>query len=121
MAVVQKYVHLTIGWFCIALAMIGAVLPLLPTTVFVLLAAYFFAKGSPRLRLWLVEHAVFGPLIHDWEETGAIAPRYKCIALGMMGAALLLSVVLGLSVIILLIQAACMSAAACYILTRPSA
>ena len=121
MVVLGKYLHLALGWICVALAIIGAALPLLPTTVFVLLAAYFFTKGSPRLRVWLVEHAHFGPLIRDWEETGAIAPRYKRLAITMMAAALLLSVLLHVAPAILVVQSLCMAAAATYILTRPSA
>lgn len=118
---VHRYIHFSLGAACIVLAAIGAVLPLLPTTIFVILAAFFFTKGSPRLRAWLIEHAHFGPVIIAWEETGAIPPRIKRIAVGMMAVAFGLSLVLGLSVWVLALQAACMICAAIYVLTRPDA
>lgn len=119
-ASMHRYLHLIIGWLCLALALVGAVLPLLPTTVFVLLAAFFFTKGSPRIRQWLLEHDQFGPAIRDWERSGAIAPRYKTIAVVMMAATFALSVAFGLATHVLVIQAVCMSCAAAYVLTRPN-
>ena len=116
-----KYVHLVLGWVCVVLGVIGAILPLLPTTVFFILAAFFFTKGSPRLRHWLVSHPTLGPPIHNWEETGSIAPRIKLIAIGMMGATLTASLVFGLPAKVIVIQSLCMGAAALYILTRPNA
>ena len=118
--VTTKIIHLALGWLCVGLAVIGAVLPLLPTTIFLILAAFFFTKGSPRLRAWLMAHPTFGPPIEDWERTGAIAPPIKRLALGMMALTLSASVVFGLPLKIIVIQALCMTAAALYILTRPS-
>ncbi len=118
--VMHKYLHLALGWLCVALGLIGAVLPLLPTTVFLILAAYFFSKGSPRLRHWLIEHAHFGPPIRAWEDTGSIAPKFKMIAVGMMAVTFSASVLFALPAKVLIIQAVCMSAAAIYVLTRPN-
>lgn len=115
-----KYTHLALGWICVGLGLIGAVLPLLPTTVFFILAAFFFTKGSPRLRHWMITHPKLGPPIQNWEETGSIAPRIKLIALAMMGLTLAMSVAFALPVKVILIQSLCMSAAALYILTRPN-
>ncbi len=52
---------------------IGVVLPLLPTTPFVLVAAGCFAKSSPRMHAWLLANRVFGPMIVDWEKEVRIA------------------------------------------------
>lgn len=117
---VKKILHLGAGWLCLGLALIGAMLPLLPTTVFLILAAFFFAKGSPRLRLWLLNHQSFGPAIQDWEKSGAIAPRYKKIATLMMALSFGLSLALGLPLYVLVLQALCLCAAAAYVLSRPS-
>ncbi|WP_440876419.1 YbaN family protein [Thalassotalea sp. PLHSN55] len=68
------------GLFFVALAMLGAVLPLLPTTPFVLVAACF-AKSSPRLHKMLLENKVFGPLIYHWQASRSIPKRAKVIAL----------------------------------------
>jgi uncharacterized membrane protein YbaN (DUF454 family) len=61
----------------LGLAVAGTFLPLLPTTPFLLLATYFFAKSSPRVHRWLLNSRWFGPLIQDWEERRAISLRTK--------------------------------------------
>ncbi len=101
------------------LGLIGVLLPVLPTTPFVLLAAFAFSNGSPRMRNWLVSHAVFGPLIADWEAHGAIARPIKRLSCGVMAAVFLISVIAGVAPMILIIQALCLGGAAIYVLTRP--
>lgn len=108
------------GLLALALGGIGVLLPLLPTTPFVILAAFCFSKSSPRLRNWLLNHRIFGRLIRDWEATGAIAPRYKAIACCAMALAFGLSLALGLKPLILGIQAVCLGCSALYILSRPN-
>lgn len=108
------------GLLALAIGGIGIVLPLLPTTPLVILAAFCFSKSSPSLRNWLLNHRIFGPLIQDWEATGAIAPRYKTIAIVAMALAFGLSLALDLKPLILVIQAICLSGAALYILSRPN-
>ena len=110
----------TLGIFSLGLGAIGVILPLLPTTPLVLLAAFAFTKGSPRFRQRLVEHRVFGPIIADWEINGAIARRYKIMACVAMGVVLLGSILAQLSAVILVVQIVCMGAGATYVLTRPS-
>ena len=110
---------LTLGWAALALGAIGIFLPVLPTTPFVILAAFAFGKGSPRLRHWLVSHARFGPMIHDWETYGAIARPYKIIACTVMALTFTVSLVVGLAWWILAIQATCMIPAGIYVVTRP--
>jgi uncharacterized membrane protein YbaN (DUF454 family) len=51
---------------CLALGLIGVVVPGMPTTVFILLAAWAAARSSPRLHAWLLGHRIFGPLLHNW-------------------------------------------------------
>ncbi len=116
----SKPVWFLFGAVALALGVIGVVLPVLPTTPFVIFAAFCFAKGSPRWARYLENHAVFGPIIDDWRSNGAIAPRFKAMALVMMGAALLLSVAMDLPGRVLAIQAVVMLGAATFILTRPS-
>ena len=64
-----------VGLCAVALAVLGVALPLLPTTPFVLLAAFAFAKSSERWHTWLRRHRVFGPIIENWREHGAISRR----------------------------------------------
>lgn len=78
------YLWITLGLLCLLLAGIGVVLPLLPTTPFVILAAACFAKSSPRLHNWLFKSELFGPMLRDWERQKCVSPRVKKLAITMM-------------------------------------
>jgi uncharacterized membrane protein YbaN (DUF454 family) len=69
------------GIFFVCLAGLGVVLPLLPTTPFLLVATACFAKSSPRFHQKLLDNKVFGPLITNWRETRSIPKKAKVIAL----------------------------------------
>ena len=69
------------GIFFVTLAIIGAFLPLLPTTPFLLVAASCFAKSSPRMHKMLLANKVFGPIIYHWQQSRSIPKRAKVIAL----------------------------------------
>lgn len=75
-------------WFCgtlaLLLAVAGAVLPVMPTTPFVLLAASCYAKASPRFHAWLLANRWCGPLIADWERHRSIPRQIKWVAFGSM-------------------------------------
>jgi uncharacterized membrane protein YbaN (DUF454 family) len=73
-----------IGLLLLILAAIGVVLPLLPTTPFVLLAAACFAKSSPRLHQWLMDSEVFGPMLLDWQKKRCVTRKVKAVSLTMM-------------------------------------
>ena len=77
---VVNIILVVLGWVCVLLGVVGAFLPLLPTTPFLILAAFFFSKGSPRLHQWLLTHPQFGSLIMEWERYGVIRPRAKRVA-----------------------------------------
>ncbi len=77
-------IYVTLGVVSLLVGLIGVFLPLLPTTPFVLLAAYFFSRSSGRLHQWLLRHRVFGSIIRDWESNGAIRPKAKLIAVTMI-------------------------------------
>jgi uncharacterized membrane protein YbaN (DUF454 family) len=69
------------GIFFVGLAILGVVLPILPTTPFLLVAAACFAKSSPEMQQKLLENKTFGPLIHDWQKYRSIPRKAKRIAL----------------------------------------
>ena len=75
------------GILCTAVGIVGMFLPLIPTTGPLLLAAYFFAKSSPRLHRWLVTHPRFGRFISDFQEGRGIPLRGKVVATVAMTAA----------------------------------
>lgn len=108
------------GVFAVGLGMLGAVLPILPTTPFLLLAAFCFARGSERLSNWLLAHPRLGPAISGWRAHRAIPAKAKRIAMLSMAAALSVSLLAGVPVAILGAQALVMAGAAAFILTRPS-
>lgn len=78
-----------LGWIAVALAAAGAVLPLLPTTPFLLVAVWAFGKSSERWRRWVYAQPHFGPLIVAWERHGAIPRWAKVLAISMMAASFL--------------------------------
>lgn len=69
-----------LGWTCVGLGALGLFLPLLPTTPFLLLAAWCFDRSSPRLHGWLLRQPVLGPLLADWRAHGVIRPRAKWLS-----------------------------------------
>jgi len=115
-----RFLWTAFGWAALALGVIGVLLPVMPTTPFVLLAAFAFGKGSPAMRRRLEEHRHFGPAIREWEEKGAIRPRHKAVACILMGCSLLGAILLALPMAVIAVQALAMGGAAAYILTRPS-
>jgi uncharacterized membrane protein YbaN (DUF454 family) len=82
----QRLLWLAAGAAALATGIVGIVLPVLPTTPFVLLAAACFARGSPRLEAWLLAHPRFGPAIRDWRTHRAVPLRAKQLAWTMMAA-----------------------------------
>jgi len=71
---------LGLGLVFVALGFIGALLPLMPTTIFLILAAGCFARSSPRLEAWLLDHPRFGATLVAWRRDGAIPTRAKWFA-----------------------------------------
>ena len=76
----MRWFWLICGALCLLLGAIGIVLPLLPTTPFVLLAAYCFSLGSARYEQWLLAHPRFGPMVRDWRSQRAVPLRAKQVA-----------------------------------------
>jgi hypothetical protein len=72
------------GSLALLLGVIGVVLPGLPTTPFILLAAACYAKASPRLHRWLLNHRLTGPMLRDWEQHRSLTRRNKTIAVVSM-------------------------------------
>ncbi|MCP4960595.1 MAG: DUF454 domain-containing protein [Actinomycetia bacterium] len=72
---------LVVGFLAVGLGGLGVVLPILPTTPFVLLAALCFSRSSRRFHKWLVTNRVFGPLIVDWEQGRSISAGVKTSAI----------------------------------------
>lgn len=74
-------VYLVLGLLFVAHGFIGAFLPVLPTTPFLILAVACFARSSHRLESWLLDHPRFGPALRDWRQRGAISLKAKMMSL----------------------------------------
>lgn len=77
----MRHALFVLGLVSVALGAAGVVLPLLPTTPFLLMAAWCFVRSSDRAHDWIQNHSVFGPPLRDWEKNKAIAKRTKALAL----------------------------------------
>jgi len=110
-----------IGCFSVVCGVAGIVLPLVPTTPFMLLAAFAFARSSPRLYNKLLSHPHFGPMIRNWRRDGSIDKRSKALALIVMAACVCISLYIRVPDYLMLIQVLILGAVATFILTRPTA
>jgi len=80
----RRILYVLFGLFFVGLGVLGAVLPVLPTTPFLLLASYFFVRTSQRLNNWLLRSRLFGGFIRDWQKHRAVRPKVKVVALTIM-------------------------------------
>ncbi len=107
------------GLTAVALGAVGVVLPLLPTTPFLLVAAFAFARSSERLNGWLRNHRTFGPLIDNWHRNGSIDRKSRWSALVVIFVTPVITWLLDAPLWILACQIAILSAVVIFILTRP--
>jgi uncharacterized membrane protein YbaN (DUF454 family) len=106
--------------FCVALAAIGAVLPVVPTTPFLLAAAWAAKRGAPEMYERLHAHAIWGPTLCHWRDQRAIGSRAKALAVITMSASWLFLWFFAASPIVLGITAATFLCVAAFVLTRPT-
>ena len=78
---IRRRLYVVLGLFFVGIGILGAFLPVLPTTPWLLLASYCFARSSPRLEAWLRRTPYFGSLIRDWEVHRGVRPRVKATAI----------------------------------------
>lgn len=83
-----RHLWAALAWTSLILGIIGAFLPIMPTVPFILLAAFAAARGSERLRGWLLAHPKFGRAILEWERDGTVRRSSKWLATAMMAASL---------------------------------
>lgn len=114
-------VFLALGWVCVGLGFVGAFLPGLPTTVFLIIALWAFSKSSDRLRWWLWTHPKFGATLRAWHMHRVIPPPAKAAAVVMMMVSVAIVAVSAASWQAPTILAAVLAPIAVWIVTRRSA
>jgi uncharacterized membrane protein YbaN (DUF454 family) len=108
------------GLVSLALGILGIALPLLPTTPFLLLAAFCFGRSSERLQRWLLDHPRLGPPIRDWREHRAISPKAKRLAALAMILVIATTIFLGSPGAVVVAQIVVLSLVGAFVFTRPS-
>ena len=83
-----KYLMIGLGSICLALGTIGILIPVLPTTPFLLLASFFYLRSSEKLHQWMIHHKVFGPYLYNYLTHRVVPARAKVIALVTLWASL---------------------------------
>lgn len=115
----MRWLWIAAGSVSLAVGIVGIFVPLLPSTVFLLIASYCYARSSDRLHSWLTEHPRFGPPIRHWHEERAIHRRAKRNATVVIAAGFVFSAAVGLHLLVLAAQALVLSAVCAFIWTRP--
>ena len=112
--------YFVLGILMLVLAFIGALLPLMPTTIFLILAVWCFTRSSPRLEAWVLNHRTFGPTLRAWRDQGAISMRAKAMALtGMAGGYVVFYLAAGPGIWLALFVGLVIGGCAYYVGSRP--
>ena len=118
---VNRRLWVFLGFVMTTLGVIGAILPGMPTTIFILIAVWAFSKGNPAFAAYLESHRFFGPPIEEWKRNRAIPLKAKISAVCMMGLSLTALLIWSeLSVYTLVFIGGVMGAAATWIMSRPT-
>lgn len=86
----KRYFWLVLGFVSLGMAYLGVITPGLPYSPFVVFAAYCFAKSSPRMHSWIMNHPIFGPFITNWNQKRVFPLKLKFFMLASMSVSLIL-------------------------------
>jgi uncharacterized membrane protein YbaN (DUF454 family) len=86
----KKLLWKLLGFISLGLAYVGVITPGMPYSIFVVFAAYCFAKGSPKMHAWLYNHKLFGPFLTNWGEKRVFPTKMKFFMLAMMSSSLII-------------------------------
>ena len=76
---ISRYLLIALGWLCVGLAFIGAIIPGIPTTIFLIIALWAFAKSSKKFHTWLLSHRKFGPILKNWQSHKVVPKKAKIL------------------------------------------
>ncbi|MCP4186223.1 MAG: DUF454 domain-containing protein [Gammaproteobacteria bacterium] len=117
----RHYGLIGLGWLSIALGVLGIFLPLLPTTPFILLAAWCFARSSERFHQWLLNHSRLGPIVKAWQSGKGLPRKVRNRTLLVMWASLVVTALLVWNVWVLPYLVAVGVGTTVYLMRRPVA
>lgn len=106
---IKKIIFNILGFFFVGLGIVGIFIPLLPTTIFLIIAAYFFAKSSEKYYNWLISNKYFGKFIKDYREGKGVPLKAKTISITILWLTILYSVFFIVTVIWLKILLICIA------------
>ena len=116
-----RAVYISLGFVCLGLGIAGYIVPLLPGTVFLLLATYFFFRSSERMYNWLINHRWFGHMIRAYRAGYGIPRRIKFLAIGLIVLSIGVSIAVAVDVAALRVLLAVIGVSvSVFILTRPT-
>ena len=86
----KKIIFFTLGWFCLIMAYIGIVTPGIPFSIFLVGAAYCFARSSKKMEHWIYSHKTFGPFLLNWEKKRVFPQKGKYAMIAVMTSSLVI-------------------------------
>ena len=116
----KRTFFLLLGWLCVGLAFIGIFLPGIPTTPFLLVALWAFAKSSKRFHSWLLNHKKFGPILQNWESHKVVPRKAKILMVILQIAAIVILHYSLNNIIITIGVAILLMCVALYVISLPS-
>lgn len=90
----KKLIYNLVGFICLGLGAVGVALPVLPTTPFVLLAAFCFSAGNTKYAAWLKNNRVFGPYIENYRTKQGISIWHKIASIAFLWTGLIISMII---------------------------
>ena len=87
---IKKYLWMGLGFLSLGMAYIGVVVPGIPFSIFLVFAAYCFAKSSPRMHAWIYNHKYFGPFLTNWTQKRVFPQKMKYAMVAVMSSSAVL-------------------------------
>ena len=117
----MRVVYFSLAWLFFAIGAVGVLLPVLPTTPFMLLALWAFSRSSERFHRWLYNHRFFGPPLQQWNKYGVIPLPAKIMSVSFMTISFVYMLIFSpVGIWLKLVIAALMLYGAWFVLTKPS-
>ena len=116
-----RWLYQLLAFVSLGLGVLGIFLPVLPTTPFILLAAWASTRGSPRLLAWLESHPAFGQMLRDWRHGGVVSRKAKWSATIVMASSALIILLFVRKPFVQVVAIGSMACALAWLWKRPEA